>query len=49
MEIEGTILRGESFDAIEGRVVVEDGEIVAIEEAATDSDSIVAPANSERL
>ena len=44
MEIEGTVLRGESFDPIEGRVVVEDGEITAIEEASVESDDIVAPA-----
>jgi len=41
---EGTILRGRAFDPIEGRVVVEDGDIVAIEEAATHSDDIVLPA-----
>ncbi|MFW5939356.1 MAG: amidohydrolase family protein [Halolamina sp.] len=42
--VEGTILRGESFTPVEGRVVVEDGEIAAVEEAATDSTDIVLPA-----
>jgi cytosine/adenosine deaminase-related metal-dependent hydrolase len=44
MEIEGTILTGETFEPIEGRVVVENGEIKAIEETATDSEKIVLPA-----
>ena len=44
MEIEGTILRGHEFEPIEGRVVVEGGEIRAIEECATDSERIVLPA-----
>ncbi|MFB6101375.1 MAG: amidohydrolase family protein [Haloplanus sp.] len=44
MHVEGTVLRGREFDPVEGRVVVEDGEIVAIEETATDSDAIVCPA-----
>jgi len=43
MILEGTILTGRSFEAIEGRVVVEDGEITAVEEADVDSDDIVAP------
>ncbi|KAA9398738.1 nucleoside deaminase [Haloarcula sp. CBA1130] len=43
MILEGTILTGRSFEAVEGRVVVEDGEITAIEEAAVDSDDIVVP------
>ena len=42
--IEGTILRGRGFDAIEGRVVVADDEIVAIGETSVDSDAIVCPA-----
>ncbi|MFC7195818.1 amidohydrolase family protein [Halosimplex aquaticum] len=41
---DGTILRGREFDPVEGRVVVEDGEITAIEEASTHSDDIVLPA-----
>jgi len=44
MEVEGTVLRGREFEPIEGRVVVEDGDIVAVEETATDSDAIVCPA-----
>ncbi|WP_135665434.1 amidohydrolase family protein [Halorhabdus rudnickae] len=44
MQLEGTILRGREFDVIEGRVVVEDGEITAIEETSTDSDQVVLPA-----
>jgi cytosine/adenosine deaminase-related metal-dependent hydrolase len=44
MRLEGTILRGPRFDPIEGRVVVEDGEIAAIEEATVDSDDVVLPA-----
>ncbi|MDS0294597.1 amidohydrolase family protein [Halogeometricum luteum] len=44
MIIEGTILRGRDFEPVEGRVVVEDGEISAVEEASTDSENIVLPA-----
>ncbi|GAA0454975.1 amidohydrolase family protein [Halococcus dombrowskii] len=44
MEIEGTILRGHEFEPIEGRIVVEDGRIEAIEETTTDVDRIVSPA-----
>jgi cytosine/adenosine deaminase-related metal-dependent hydrolase len=44
MQIEGTILAGEAFEPIEGRIVVENGEIRAIEETATDSEQIVLPA-----
>ncbi|MFB6124037.1 MAG: amidohydrolase family protein [Haloferacaceae archaeon] len=44
MHVEGTILRGREFEPIDGRVVVEDGQIVAVEEATTDSDAIVLPA-----
>jgi len=44
MILEGTILTGRSFEAIEGRVVVENGQIAAVEETAVDSDNIVAPA-----
>jgi hypothetical protein len=44
MHVEGTILAGPEFDPIEGRVVVEDGEIVAVEEGPTDSDDVVVPA-----
>jgi cytosine/adenosine deaminase-related metal-dependent hydrolase len=44
MILEGTILRGRSFEPVEGRLVVEDGEIVAIEEAVARSDDIILPA-----
>lgn len=44
MTVEGTVLRGPNFRAMEGRVVVEDGTIVAIEEAAVESEDIVLPA-----
>jgi len=44
MEVEGTILRGPSYDPVKGRVVVEDGEIASVTETAVDSDAIVAPA-----
>ena len=42
--VEGTVLRGEAFDPVEGRVVVEDGRIAAVEEAPTDSTDILLPA-----
>lgn len=42
--LEGTVLVGDEFEPVEGRVVVEDGEIAAIEEAATDSTDIILPA-----
>ncbi|MFQ3296035.1 MAG: cytosine/adenosine deaminase-related metal-dependent hydrolase [Halobacteriales archaeon] len=44
MEVTGTILVGEGFDPVEGRVVVEEDEIVAIEEAPVAGDDIVLPA-----
>ena len=44
MLLEGTILRGRSFEPVEGRVVVEDGQIVAIEEGTARSDDIILPA-----
>ncbi|WP_254278871.1 amidohydrolase family protein [Haloarcula marina] len=44
MIVEGTILRGRAFEPIEGRVVVENGEIAAVEEDSVDSDAIVCPA-----
>jgi cytosine/adenosine deaminase-related metal-dependent hydrolase len=44
MEVEGTVLRGRTLEPIEGRVVVEGGDIVAVEETATESDAIVCPA-----
>jgi len=42
--ITGTIFRGRDFEPIEGRVVVENGEIVAIEEATVDASQWVLPA-----
>ena len=44
MNVEGTVLVGPDFEPVEGRVVVEDGEIDAIEETATGSESIILPA-----
>jgi cytosine/adenosine deaminase-related metal-dependent hydrolase len=43
-QFEGTILAGRSFDAVRGRVVVEDGRIEAVERASTDSTDIILPA-----
>jgi len=43
-ELTGTILAGESFEPIRGRLVVEDGRIEAVEETDTSSDDIVLPA-----
>ncbi|MBB6646040.1 amidohydrolase family protein [Halobellus ruber] len=43
-EVAGTVLVGDSFDPVSGRVVVEDGRIEAIEETGTDSTDIVLPA-----
>ncbi len=42
--IAGTILAGESFDPVSGRVVVGDGRIEAVEETETDSSNVVLPA-----
>ncbi|CAI49107.1 amidohydrolase domain protein [Natronomonas pharaonis DSM 2160] len=44
MELSGTILAGPDYEPIEGRVVVEDGEITAIEEVETASSDIICPA-----
>jgi len=44
MRIEGTVLRGREFEPVEGRVIVEDGKITAVEEASVDGDAIVCPA-----
>jgi guanine deaminase len=41
---EGTVLAGRSFEPVEGRVVVDGGEITAVEETRTDSTDIVLPA-----
>nr|NIS34799.1 nucleoside deaminase [Actinomycetota bacterium]NIU69550.1 nucleoside deaminase [Actinomycetota bacterium]NIV89465.1 nucleoside deaminase [Actinomycetota bacterium]NIW31417.1 nucleoside deaminase [Actinomycetota bacterium]NIX23763.1 nucleoside deaminase [Actinomycetota bacterium] len=34
---EGTVLAGADYEPVEGRVVVEDGRIAAVEEASVDS------------
>lgn len=44
MIVEGTVLRGPDFDPVEGRVVLSDGRIEAVEEAPVESDSIILPA-----
>jgi len=44
MILEGTILRGRQFEPVEGRVVIEDGEIDAVETGSARSDDIVVPA-----
>ncbi len=44
MEQTGTILRGREFEPIEGRIVVEDGRIAAIEETPVESSDIIVPA-----
>ena len=44
MYVEGTVLRGRSFEPVEGRVVVEDGRIAAVEEERVDSEAVVLPA-----
>jgi cytosine/adenosine deaminase-related metal-dependent hydrolase len=44
MLLEGTILRGRSFEPVEGRVVLEDGTIQAIEQDTARSDDIIVPA-----
>jgi cytosine/adenosine deaminase-related metal-dependent hydrolase len=43
-EIAGTVLVGESFEPVRGRVVVEDGRIQSVEETETESDDVVLPA-----
>lgn len=44
MFLEGTVFRGPSFEPVEGRVVIEDGEITGVEEASVESDAWVVPA-----
>ena len=44
MIVEGTVLAGSDYRPVEGRVVVEEGEITAVEEAPVDSTDIVLPA-----
>ena len=43
MHLEGTVLVGRSFEPVEGRVVVADGEIVRVEARETDSDDVILP------
>ena len=43
-QYEGTVLFGESFDPIQGRVIVEDGRIEAIDRTETSSSDIILPA-----
>ena len=43
-QLSGTVLVGASFDPVQGRVVIEDGRIEAIEETETASTDIVLPA-----
>jgi cytosine/adenosine deaminase-related metal-dependent hydrolase len=42
--LDGTVLAGRDFEPIEGRVVVEDGEIAAVEERPTRSTDVILPA-----
>ena len=42
--LEGTVVRGREMEPVEGRVVVEDGRIAAVEETPTDSTDVVVPA-----
>jgi len=42
--IEGTVLAGPTYEALEARVVVEDGEITAVEPADTESTDLIHPA-----
>ncbi|MFB6104525.1 MAG: amidohydrolase family protein [Halobacteriaceae archaeon] len=44
MLLEGTVLTGSAFDPVEGRVVIEDGVITAVEEASVDTDDWILPA-----
>ncbi|MFC7059709.1 amidohydrolase family protein [Halovenus salina] len=44
MLFEGTILRGDHFEPVEGQVVVEDGTITGIEETTARSSDIILPA-----
>jgi guanine deaminase len=44
MDVEGTVVAGPEYEPTEGRVVVEDGRIVAVEAAPVASDDLVIPA-----
>ena len=43
-QLEGTVLAGTAFEPMAGRVVVDDGEIAAVEAADTESTDIILPA-----
>ena len=42
--LDGTVLAGRAFDPVEGRVIVEDGEIAAVEAQPTHGSDIILPA-----
>jgi cytosine/adenosine deaminase-related metal-dependent hydrolase len=42
--VEGTVLAGQSFEPVRGRVVIEEGRVAAVEETGTTSTDIVLPA-----
>ena len=44
MEPSGRTLAGRDYDPVEGRVIVEDGETIAVEQRPTESTDIVRPA-----
>jgi len=44
MILEGTVLAGPEYEPVEGRVVVEDGHVEAVETAPTDSTDVIVPA-----
>ena len=44
MELSGTILSGPEYEPIEGRIVLKNGKIAAVEASATDSTDIICPA-----
>jgi len=44
MILEGTILQGREFEPVEGRLVLEDGEVDAIETASVESEDVLVPA-----
>jgi cytosine/adenosine deaminase-related metal-dependent hydrolase len=44
MELSGTVLWGEDYEAVQGTLVVEDGDVVRLDEERVDSDDIVLPA-----
>jgi len=44
MLLEGTVLAGPTYEPLEGRVVIEDGAVTAVEEASVDTDDWILPA-----